>query len=155
MDELGGVCAQPWISEKVHRPGYQLLQCCTSVPPLARGGRSYLPEQKQWNLKSFRSAGANVSFSESPGYCRRCRVRGLGRETWDVTSCAHRGSKELVGLQRVGHYWATHTHTHTTPHTHHLLTSACSHFEWLLKDSAFSVLIKCIFVDAVDKIYFS
>ena len=151
----GGACAQPWVSEKVHRPGYQLLQCCPSVPPLALGGRSYPPEQKQWNLKSFRSAGANVSFSEWPGYCRRCRVRGLGGKLGTKLAVRyHREGKELVGLQRVGHYWATHTHTHTTPAPTFLpLLVLILNGSWKTLPS--SVLIKCIFVDAIDKIYFS
>ena len=39
---------------------------------------------------------------------------------WEIPWTEQPGWLQSIGLQRVGHYWATkHTHTHTHTHTHH------------------------------------
>ena len=88
--------------------------------------------EREWERTVFQQCRGNSGLRCGPGSKEsscQCRRPGfdpwVGKISWRrerlptpvFLPCAEEpGGVQLVGLQRIGHGWATHTHTHT--HTH-------------------------------------
>ena len=89
--------------------------------------------EREWERTVFQQCRGNSGLRCGPGSKEsscQCRRPGfdpwVGKISWRrerlptpvFLPCAEEpGGVQLVGLQRIGHGWATHTHTHTHTHT--------------------------------------